>query len=89
MSIQSSYGYTYPTYLLNNNQVISSNNPLPVLLGGGLSATQVLGSVNIWSGLSNNIVSSNNPLPVILVAAPAVGGALQSLGSVGLLGCNN
>jgi hypothetical protein len=74
---------------LNNNQIISSNNPLPVLLGGGLSATQVLGSVNIWSGLSNTIVSSNNPLPVILVAASAVGGALQSLGSVGLLGCNN
>ena len=89
MSIQSTYGYTYPTYLLNNNQIISSNNPLPVLLGGGLSATQVLGSVNIWSGLSNNIVSSNNPLPVILVPPPAIGGTIQSLGSVGLMGCNN
>jgi hypothetical protein len=89
MSIQSTYGYTYPTYLLNNNQIISSNNPLPVLLGGGLSATAPLGSVNLLSGLYNGIVTSNNPLPVILVAAPAVGGALQSLGSVGLIGCNN
>jgi len=34
-NIQSTYGYTYPTYLLNDNQIISCNNPLPVILGGG------------------------------------------------------
>ena len=89
MSIQSTYGYTYPTYLLNNNQIISSNNPLPVLLGGGLSATAPLGSVNLLSGLSNGLVASNNPLPVVLVPPTALPGYPSTLGAVSLLGCNN
>ena len=62
------YGYTHPTSILNNNQLVNSNNPLPVQLGSGTSS---LGAVSLL-GCNNAPITPSNPLQCALVAGTMI-----------------
>ena len=61
MSLSTTYGYTYPTYLITNDKNTSNINPVPVILTSGYDT---VGSINILN--NGAIITPSNPLPVYL-----------------------